>query len=89
MKRLSDATLQGRLLALPTKSGIGWKGLSGTNTLAYYENFQITDIKCFITLVQSYWPSYNTPFFDDIFNLSGSPGVNLIKLVTSVIYKCS
>ena len=22
---------------------------------------------------QSYWPSYNTPYYQDIFNLSGSP----------------
>jgi len=35
---------------------LGWDlGLTGleiseTNTLAYYEQFQITDIKCFITL---------------------------------------
>jgi hypothetical protein len=27
-----------------------WKGLNGTNTLAYYENLQITDVKSFITL---------------------------------------
>jgi hypothetical protein len=26
------------LLALPTKTRLGWKGLPGTNTLAYYEN---------------------------------------------------
>jgi hypothetical protein len=28
----------GRLLALPTNNRIGWKGLQGENTLAYYEN---------------------------------------------------
>jgi hypothetical protein len=29
---------------------LGWKGLLGTNTLAYYENSQIMDRKSFITL---------------------------------------
>jgi hypothetical protein len=29
----------GRLLAFPTNTGLGWKGLPGTNTLAYYENY--------------------------------------------------
>jgi hypothetical protein len=27
-----------RLLASPTNIRLGWKGLPGTNTLAYYEN---------------------------------------------------
>jgi hypothetical protein len=31
-----------RLLALPSNSRLGWKGLPGTNTLAYYENEYIT-----------------------------------------------
>jgi hypothetical protein len=26
----------GRLLALPTNNSLGWKGLPGANTLAYY-----------------------------------------------------
>ncbi len=29
----------GRLLALLANIELGWKGLSGTNTLAYYENY--------------------------------------------------
>jgi hypothetical protein len=29
-------------LALPTNTRLGWKGLPGTNTLAYYENPYIT-----------------------------------------------
>jgi hypothetical protein len=40
----------GKLLALPTKISIGWKRLSELNTLAYYENLYITDVKSFITL---------------------------------------
>jgi hypothetical protein len=28
----------GRILALPTNTGLGWKGLLGTNTQAYYGN---------------------------------------------------
>ncbi len=50
MKHLSDAPFYGRVLALPTNNSLGWKGLSGTNTLAYYENLEITDRKSFITL---------------------------------------
>jgi hypothetical protein len=40
----------GKLLAFLTNIGQGWKGLPGTNTLAYYEYSQNTDIKSFITL---------------------------------------
>jgi hypothetical protein len=36
------------LLASPTIIRLGWKGLPGTNTLAYYENPQITAVKKFI-----------------------------------------
>ncbi len=32
-----EAPLWGRLLALPTNITLGWKGLSGINTQAYYE----------------------------------------------------
>jgi hypothetical protein len=35
---------------LPAIIRLGWKGLPGTNTLAYYENSLITDRKSFITL---------------------------------------
>jgi hypothetical protein len=35
----------GRLLALPTNIRLGWKDFPGTDTLAYYEHLQITDVK--------------------------------------------
>ncbi len=35
---LSGASLYGRPLALPLNIRPGWKGLLGTNSLAYYEN---------------------------------------------------
>jgi hypothetical protein len=38
VKKLSGAALWGRLLALPTNIRLGWKGLPGTNTLAYFKN---------------------------------------------------
>ncbi len=50
VKHLSGAPLYGNLLALPTNIRLGWKGLSGTNALAYYEKAQLTAVKCFITL---------------------------------------
>ena len=36
--------------ALPANIRQGWKGLLGTNTLAYYENLYITAVKSFIGL---------------------------------------
>jgi hypothetical protein len=44
------ATLKGRLLALPENIRLGWKGLSGTKTLACYENQSITAVKSLIGL---------------------------------------
>jgi len=39
-----------RLLPYSKNIRLGWKGLTGANTLAYYENSQFTDRKSFITL---------------------------------------
>jgi hypothetical protein len=33
-----EAPLNGRLLASPTNIRLGWKGLPGIKTLAYYKN---------------------------------------------------
>jgi hypothetical protein len=47
---------------------LGWKGFLGTNTLAYYENLQIMDKKCFITFA----PGVNvTKTFLFVTNASG------------------
>jgi hypothetical protein len=37
-------------LALPENFRLGWKGLPGKNTQAYYENPQIMSVKGFIGL---------------------------------------
>ncbi len=50
MKLLSGGPLYGTLPTLPTNCILGWKGLPGTNTLAYYENSLITVIKSYILL---------------------------------------
>jgi hypothetical protein len=34
---MKSSSLQGKLLALTTNIRLGWKGLQGKNTLAYYE----------------------------------------------------
>jgi hypothetical protein len=49
-KYFSIAPLWGWLLALPTNITLGWNVLQGTNTLAYYENFENYGQKSFITL---------------------------------------
>jgi hypothetical protein len=46
---LSGAPLEGRFLALPANIRLGWKGLSVTNTLAYYKHTIDIVIKWFIT----------------------------------------
>jgi hypothetical protein len=43
MKHFSGVPLLGRLLALLTNTILVLKGLSGTNSLAYYKNLKITD----------------------------------------------
>jgi len=45
VKHLSGATLLGRLMTLPSNFRISWKGSPETNTLAYYENSEITHKK--------------------------------------------
>jgi hypothetical protein len=50
MELLKGASL-GHTVALPANIRLGWKGLLGTNTQAYYENPYITAVKSFIGLV--------------------------------------
>ncbi len=38
LKHLSGAPYYGRFTALPTNIRLGWKGLAGTNSVAYYKN---------------------------------------------------
>jgi len=49
-RSLPKSTSHRWALALPTSIRLDWKGLPGTNTLAYYENSSITAVKRFITL---------------------------------------
>ncbi len=49
VEHLKDSSI-GYALALPTNNRLGWKGLPGTNALAYYKNSLLTAVKCFITL---------------------------------------
>ncbi len=44
LKHLPGASLKGRLLALPTNIRVSWNGLSGTNTLVFYQHSYITDV---------------------------------------------
>jgi hypothetical protein len=50
MEHLKGAPILGRLLDLPTNITPGWKGLSVTNTLAYYETFVNYDRKQFYNI---------------------------------------
>jgi len=53
VKYLSDAPILGKLLALHANIRLGWKWFPGTNSLAYFENSDITTVKFFITLAPS------------------------------------
>jgi hypothetical protein len=44
---LKDASLS-PAMAFVTNIRIGWRGLPGTNAVAYYENTSITNVKSFI-----------------------------------------
>jgi hypothetical protein len=44
---LSGAPLEGTLLASPTYIRLGWEGLPGTKTLAYYKKSVNYDLKMF------------------------------------------
>ncbi len=61
--------LEGALLdkapALLTNIRLGWTGLPRTNTLAYYKNSQITDMKSFITLAPDLLQQKHTTLFLD------------------------
>jgi hypothetical protein len=48
-KHLKSASL-GWTPAFPANIRLGWKGLPGTNALAYYESLKITAVKSFLGL---------------------------------------
>jgi len=54
VKCLSGAPLQGRPLDLPINIRLGWKGLPGTNTLAFYKIPKITAVKGCIVQAPQY-----------------------------------
>jgi hypothetical protein len=43
-------SFRNKLDCFPLNARLGWKGLQGTNNLAYYENLKIKDVRIFITL---------------------------------------
>ncbi len=47
VEHVRGTLLKGRLLTLTTNTRLGWKGMPGINTLAYYEHSYITDEKIF------------------------------------------
>jgi hypothetical protein len=54
VEHLKGASL-GYASALPANIRLGWKGLPGTNALAYYEKAYLTSVKSFITLAPENW----------------------------------
>jgi hypothetical protein len=47
---------------------LGWKGLTGTNTLAYYKNLLITAVKSYIVQAFGYKNPILSRYQGDIFN---------------------
>jgi hypothetical protein len=48
---------------LPKIIRLGWKGMPGTNTPAYYKHLYITDIISFITLAQDVIKSFTSVIY--------------------------
>jgi hypothetical protein len=71
VKHLFDARLKDRLLALPTNIRLGCTSLSGTSSLAYYENPLNTDVKSFITLASVIESTKISPFTDNQISITG------------------
>jgi hypothetical protein len=53
----------GRLLALPANTKLGWKGLKGTNALAYFSSLLVTKKKFNIETSTLYHPTPVEPFY--------------------------
>jgi hypothetical protein len=80
VKHLSSAPLKVRLLASPTIIRQGWKGLPGSNTLAYYENYgQKSFITLALGLIEDRWAQFRD--FTSSWLVT-----NAVKLTTAVIY---
>jgi hypothetical protein len=92
LKKFLKAPLKGRLLALLTNNILGWKGLSGTNTITYYVYLCIMTVKSFITSDCRGLPRINTLAYLVPISVAKksfirlTPGSNVKKLFTSVIY---
>jgi hypothetical protein len=60
-----------RPLASPTNIRLGWKGLPGTNTLAYYENPNVMVVKSFMVHAPGlYSINFLFVYYDDVHKTS-------------------
>jgi hypothetical protein len=75
VKHLLGALPWGSLKALLTNIKLGWRGLTGTNTLAYFEHFEITAEAR--EEIEKKIETYMSPIFQfDIFKLSKAISFN-------------
>jgi hypothetical protein len=58
---------------LLTNNRLGWKGLRGTNILAYYKNLQITTVKSFSTLARGSTMVEHSSHYLEIEDLNPAP----------------